>query len=73
MSYGISVRKYKNVTITLQKERENPLKLSFCFQTGDTSIIHDVTSNRSAISRSSSASKSVEIIWAEIYRGRLFF
>ena len=26
LSYGILVRKYKNVTITLQKERENPLK-----------------------------------------------
>ena len=32
--YGILVRKYKNVTITLQKERENPLKICFCFQTG---------------------------------------
>ena len=29
--------------------------------------------NYLAISRSSSASKSVEIFWAEIYRGRLFF
>ena len=28
--------------------------------------------NYLAISRSSSASKSVEIFWAEIYRGRLF-
>jgi hypothetical protein len=28
LSYGILVRKYKNVTITLQKERENPLKIS---------------------------------------------
>ena len=28
--------------------------------------------NSLAISRSSSASKSVEIFWAEIYRGRLF-
>jgi hypothetical protein len=29
--------------------------------------------NYPAISRSSSVSKSVEIFWAEIYRGRLFF
>jgi hypothetical protein len=29
--------------------------------------------NYLAISCSSSASKSVEIFWAEIYRGRLFF
>ena len=29
--------------------------------------------NHLAISRSSSASTSVEIFWAEIYRGRLFF
>jgi hypothetical protein len=29
--------------------------------------------NYLAISRSSSASKSVEIFWVEIYRGRLFF
>ena len=29
--------------------------------------------NYLAISRSSSASKSVETFWAEIYRGRLFF
>ena len=29
--------------------------------------------NYLAISRSSSASKSVEIFWPEIYRGRLFF
>ena len=28
--------------------------------------------NHLAFSRSSSASKSVEIFWAEIYRGRLF-
>ena len=28
--------------------------------------------NYLAISRSSSASKNVEIVWAEIYRGRLF-
>jgi hypothetical protein len=28
--------------------------------------------NYLAVSRSSSASKSVEIVWAEIYRGRLF-
>ena len=40
LSYGILVRKYKNVTITLQKERENPLKISFCFQTGDKIIIY---------------------------------
>jgi hypothetical protein len=29
--------------------------------------------NYLAISRSSSASKSVEIFWAKIYRGQLFF
>ena len=29
--------------------------------------------NYLAISRSSSASKQVEIFWAEIYRGQLFF
>jgi hypothetical protein len=29
--------------------------------------------NYLAISHSSSASKSVEIFWAEIYRGQLFF
>ena len=29
--------------------------------------------NYLAISRSSSASKSVEMLWAEIYGGRLFF
>jgi hypothetical protein len=39
LSYGILVRKYKNVTITLQKERENPLNISFCFQTGDKNSI----------------------------------
>jgi hypothetical protein len=33
-------RKYKNVTITLQKEWENPLKISFCFQTGDKTVIY---------------------------------
>jgi hypothetical protein len=35
LSYGILVRKYKNVTITLQKEQENPLKICFCFQSSD--------------------------------------
>jgi hypothetical protein len=38
--YGILVRKYKNVTITLQKERENPLKIRFCFQTADKIVIY---------------------------------
>jgi hypothetical protein len=33
MSYGILLRKYKNVMITLKKEQENPLKIGFCFQT----------------------------------------
>ena len=33
-------RKYTNVTITLQKERENPLKISFCFQTVDKIVIY---------------------------------
>ena len=40
LSYGILVRMYKNVTITLQKERENPLKINFCFQTGDKIVIY---------------------------------
>ena len=38
LSYGILVRKYKNVTITSQQERENPLKIRFCFQTGIKSL-----------------------------------
>ena len=40
LSYGILVHKYKNVTITLQKEQENPLKISFCFQTRDKIVIY---------------------------------
>ena len=40
LDYGILVRKYKNVTITLQKEQEHPLKISFCFQTGDNIVIY---------------------------------
>jgi hypothetical protein len=40
LSYGILVRKYKNVTITLRKEQENPLKICFCFQTGDKIVIY---------------------------------
>jgi hypothetical protein len=40
LSYGILVRQYKNVMIMLQKERENPLKISFCFQTGDKIVIY---------------------------------
>jgi hypothetical protein len=35
LRYGILVLKYKNVAITSQQERENPLKIRFCFQTGD--------------------------------------
>jgi len=31
---------YKNVTITLQKERDNPLRISFCFQTGAKIVIY---------------------------------
>jgi hypothetical protein len=31
LSYGILDHKYKHVTITLQKEWENPLTISFCF------------------------------------------
>jgi hypothetical protein len=32
---------FKQLTmITLQKERENPLKISFCFQTGDKIVIY---------------------------------
>ena len=38
--YGILVCKYKNVMIMLQKERENPLKIRFCFQIGDKIIIY---------------------------------
>ena len=40
LSYGILVCKYKNITITLQKERENPLNISFCFQTGDKIVVY---------------------------------
>jgi hypothetical protein len=40
LSLDILVRKYKNVTMTLQKERENSLKISFCFQTGDKIVIY---------------------------------
>jgi hypothetical protein len=40
LSYGILVRKYKNFTIMLQKEQENSLKISFCFQTGDKTVIN---------------------------------
>jgi hypothetical protein len=36
--YGINVRMYKNVMITLQKEQENPLQISFCFQTREKSL-----------------------------------
>jgi hypothetical protein len=37
-SYGILVRKYKNVTITLQKERAHPLKSVFVFKPGIKSL-----------------------------------
>ena len=40
LSYGMLICKYKHVTITLQKERENPLKIGFCFQTGDKIVIY---------------------------------
>jgi hypothetical protein len=40
LSYGILVPKYKNVTITLKKPWENPLKISCCFQTGDKNVIY---------------------------------
>ena len=40
LSYGFWVRKYKNITITLQKEQEYPLKFSFCFQISDSIVIH---------------------------------
>jgi hypothetical protein len=43
LSYGLLVRKNKNVTITLQKEGENPLKIRFCFQTGDKIVIYVFT------------------------------
>jgi hypothetical protein len=40
MSYGIVLRKYKNVMITLSKEQENPIKISWCFQTEDKIVIY---------------------------------
>ena len=40
LSYSILVCKSKNVMITLQKYQENPLKVSFCFQTGDNIVIY---------------------------------
>jgi hypothetical protein len=40
MSYSILLRKYKNVMITLSKEQENSLKISFCFQTEDKIVIY---------------------------------
>ena len=40
LSYVIFVRKYKNVMIMLQKEQENPLKISFCFEAEDIIIIY---------------------------------
>ena len=46
LSYAIFVRKSKNVMITLQKYQENPLKISFCFQTGDTIVIYRSTRGR---------------------------
>jgi hypothetical protein len=39
-SKGILVCNYKIVMITLQKEQENPLKISFCFQNGDKIVIY---------------------------------
>ena len=38
--HGILASKYKNVTNMLQKDQENPLKISFCFQTGDNIVIY---------------------------------
>ena len=40
LSYDILLQEYKNITITLQKEQEYPLKFSFCFQTGDEIAIY---------------------------------
>jgi hypothetical protein len=40
LSHSILACKSKNVMITLQKYKENPLKISFCFQTGDKIIIY---------------------------------
>ena len=40
LRYAILVRKSKNVTITLQKYQENPLKIGFCFQTEDKIVIY---------------------------------
>ena len=45
--------------------------LSLQYETGTTMNARE-SENYLAISRSSSASKSVEIFWAEIYRGPLF-
>ena len=39
-SKGILVCNYKIVMITLQKEQENSLKISFCFQNGDKIVIY---------------------------------
>ena len=40
LRYAILVRKSKNVMITLQKYQENPIKISFCFQSGDKIVIY---------------------------------
>ena len=40
MSYGILVCKHKNAMITFQKDKENPQKISLCFQTGDIIVIY---------------------------------
>jgi hypothetical protein len=43
LSYSILVRKSNNVMITLQKYQEKPLKIIFCFQTGDEIVIYVFT------------------------------
>ena len=40
MHPNFHLSKNKNVTITLQTERENPLKVCFCFQTEDKIVIY---------------------------------
>jgi hypothetical protein len=44
--YGSNVHMYKNVMITLQKEQENPLQISFCFQTREKIAIYVLTHRR---------------------------
>ena len=66
-------------TLDQSKNYESKLKsvnpcrhLKIQYETG-TAMNARASENYLAISRSSSASKSVQIFWAEIYWGRLFF